>query len=156
MPHHPTNHINEVLTEKGCTILHLPPHHLDLNPKHHIWATIKDWVAVKKATLKLNNATHLTKEGSASTTLENRSYRCHHVVKAEDKYFESKLLEMVTINPNNGSNATDTHKDADTSRLRETFPAVIDEENDADASMRIFMYWSFSDGVSLVLYIFYN
>jgi transposase len=132
MPHHPTNHINEVLAETGHSILHLPPHYLDLNTKQLLWATIKDWIAVNNTTPKLDDVTHLTKEGSASIALENWSSRCHHIVKAEAKYFESKQLETFTINPNNSSDTTDPDKDTSTGSLSETLPAVIDEEDDSD------------------------
>jgi hypothetical protein len=129
-----------------------------LNPKHLIWVTIKGWVAVKKATLKLNDVTHLTKEGSASTTLENRSYRCHHVVKAEAKHFESKQLEMFTINPKNGSNAIDTDKDTDTGSLGEILPAVIDEDDDDDIHQDIYVLvlfnWCFDILHILQLYMY--
>jgi transposase len=132
MLHHPTTHIDEVLAEQGHSVLHLPPHHLDLNPKELIWATIKDWIAVNNTTLKLEDVTHLTKEGSASITLENLSSRCHHIVKAGAKYSKSKQLERFTNNPNNSKDAIDTDKDSSSGSLSKTLPAAIEEEDDAD------------------------
>jgi hypothetical protein len=132
MSHHPTYHIDEVLAEQGHSVLHLPPHHLNLNPKQLILATIIDWVALKNTTPKMDDVTHLTKERTASVTLENWSSRCHHVVKAAAKYFESEQLERFTVNPNNSSDAIDTDKDTNTGSLSETLPAVIDKEDDDD------------------------
>jgi hypothetical protein len=132
MPHHTTNHINEVLAEQGHSALHLSPHHLDLKPKQLIWVTIKDWIAVTNTTLKFEDVTHLTKEGSASINLENWSSRCHQIVKAEVKHPESEQLDRFIINPNNSSNAIGTDKDTSTGSLSETLPAIIDDKDDAD------------------------
>jgi hypothetical protein len=85
-----------VFIEHGHHVLLLPPYHLDLKPTEPIWATIKDWVATKNTTFKLDDKIHLMKEMFSSITPEGWYSRCHHIIVAEAKYFKSeRTLQMI-------------------------------------------------------------
>jgi hypothetical protein len=64
---HHTYQINGVLAGHGHFLLCLPPYHPDLNPVELIWL-LKDEVAMKNTTFKLDDVIHFTKEMHASVT----------------------------------------------------------------------------------------
>jgi transposase len=54
--------IDQLLAEKGHTVLRLPPYHPDLNPIELIWANVKQWVAGKNTTFKIKDVEQLCRQ----------------------------------------------------------------------------------------------
>jgi transposase len=78
----------DVLLERhGYNILRLPPYHPDLNPIEKIWASVKNSVAKKNVTFKLDNAKILA-EHEFSNTKFNTIWKnvCSGVITNEDNY----------------------------------------------------------------------
>lgn len=65
-PRFKTYEIDRLLAGHGHTVLRLPPYHTDLNPIEKMWALIKDYVAHKNVTFKLEDAQNLVKEKISS------------------------------------------------------------------------------------------
>jgi hypothetical protein len=87
----------DVLLERhGHNILRLPPYHPDLNPIEKIWASVKNSVAKKNVTFKLDDAKILA-ENEFSDTKFNTIWKnvCSGVIANEDNYLlNERRLEV--------------------------------------------------------------
>jgi transposase len=61
-PIHFTYKVDCILVEHGHTVLRLSLYHAELNPIELIWGTVKNWVAEKNVTFKLDDVIKLTDE----------------------------------------------------------------------------------------------
>lgn len=82
--------IDSLLAEHGHNALRLPPYHPDLNPIEMIWSLIKNHVALKNTTFKLNDCIALVHEKITEITTEDWAKRCQHARDVEDKYMENE------------------------------------------------------------------
>lgn len=95
--------IDTLLAQHGHSALRLPPYHPDLNPIEMIWSLIKNHVALKNTTFKLNDCIQLVNEKIAEITKEEWSKRCQHARDIEDNYMINeaavdRLTETFIIN----------------------------------------------------------
>lgn len=102
--------IDRILANYGHTTLRLPPYHPDLNPIEKIWALVKNHVAQKNVTFKLEDAKALLDEKLLSVTKEEWSKRCKHAIDIEKKYIESDHImddvsERIVINVGDDSDS---------------------------------------------------
>jgi transposase len=78
--------IDALLAEHGHCALHLPPYHPDLNPIELIWASIKEYVARKNVSFRLDDAMELAEEKFNIVTKEEWSSRCNNTRQREQNY----------------------------------------------------------------------
>lgn len=90
--HHIKYKFDLLLQQHGHTALRLPPYHPDLNPIELIWATVKNNVARKNVTFKLQDAQQLAQQEFEKITAEDWHKRCQHVIHIEDKYIEMEPI----------------------------------------------------------------
>lgn len=105
--------IDRLLAKFGHTVLRLPPYHPDLNPIENIWALVKDHVAQKNVTFRLEDARTLLEEKIASIGAEEWSARCLHAIRIENNYIESDHIidnasERIVISLGNESETSDS------------------------------------------------
>jgi hypothetical protein len=72
--------------------LRLPPYHPELNPIEKIWVQVKNWVASRNVTYKLNDVIKLAGEQFSMTTPEEWAKVCGHVDKVVAKYMKTEHL----------------------------------------------------------------
>ncbi|XP_046684781.1 uncharacterized protein LOC124370533 [Homalodisca vitripennis] len=116
--------IDSILAEHGHSALRLPPYHPDLNPIEMIWSLIKNHVALKNTTFKLNDCIKLVREKVQDITKEEWAKRCQHVINIEKKYMEHEvsiddITESFIINLEAGSSDDDSGSDSEHSSHRE-------------------------------------
>jgi len=51
-------------------VLRLPPYHPDINPIEEMWAIVKNRIAAKNVTFKLQDVQHLAEQNFAAETTE--------------------------------------------------------------------------------------
>lgn len=66
-------------------LLLLPPYHCELNPIELIWTQIKNKVASKNTTFKLNDAKNFLCESIKNVIATDLKNCIHHVIKEENK-----------------------------------------------------------------------
>lgn len=91
-PNHLSYKIDGIVQEHHHTILRLPPYHPELNPIELIWATVKNWVAEKNVTFKMDDVIKLTDDKFASISKEDWQLRCRHVIEIENQFMEREGL----------------------------------------------------------------
>jgi transposase len=85
--------IDALLAEHGHSAFHLPPHHPDLNPNELICVSIKEYVARKNVSFRLDDAMEPAEEKFNIVTKEEWSSRCNNVRRREQNYLR---LEPIT------------------------------------------------------------
>jgi transposase len=78
--------IDALLAEHGHSTLRLPPYHPDRNPIELIWASIKEYVARKNVSFRLDDAIKLTEENFNIVLKEEWSSRCSNARQCEQNY----------------------------------------------------------------------
>ncbi|KAG8227808.1 hypothetical protein J437_LFUL006222 [Ladona fulva] len=58
--------VDRVFAEHGHSVLRLPPYHPELNPIENIWGIMKNWVATRNVTFKLEDVKKLVMEKCAN------------------------------------------------------------------------------------------
>lgn len=92
---------DQLLEAHGHSVLRLPPYHPDLNPIELIWATVKNNVAQKNVSFKLEDVKVLAEYEFNQIGTEEWKKRCQHVVRLENEYLqqESFLDNQEEIEP---------------------------------------------------------
>lgn len=121
--------VDRLFSESGHIVLRLPPYHPDLNPIEKIWAQIKDYVAKKNTSFKLDDAMKLAREKIAALTEKNWKEVCDHVIKVEDEYVKvesviENLSERIVINLADSSDEED-----------EDFDMLPQEKSDSESEV---------------------
>jgi hypothetical protein len=78
--------IDTLLAEHGHSALRLPPYHPDINPIELIWASVKEYVAIKNVSFRLDDAMKLAEEKFNIVTKEEWSSRCNNARRCEQNY----------------------------------------------------------------------
>lgn len=130
---HKMYRIDALLAEYGHSILRLPPYHPDLNPIEMIWALIKNHVALKNTTFKLNDCIGLVNSKINEITTDEWAKRVKHVREIEDKYMineeaTDQLTERFVIN------LGEDHSDSDSDCSEDIENPNSDEEDDGNIS----------------------
>lgn len=120
--YHKRQHIvykfDKLLEEHGHVALRLPPYHPDLNPIEMIWAQVKNNVAKKNVSFKIDSVKTLTEEEFASVTVQDWMKCCQHVVQAEDSYLQHEIrVDVVTENLIITDSDSETSGDSDFENL---------------------------------------
>ncbi|KAF2885507.1 hypothetical protein ILUMI_20657 [Ignelater luminosus] len=87
-----TNKIDHLVEQYGHVILKLPPYHPEFNPIEKIWALVKNWVASRNVTFKLNDVANLAREKFEAIGVAEWSKICEHVEKTENEYIEKSIF----------------------------------------------------------------
>jgi hypothetical protein len=95
--------IDDLLAEHGHYALRLPPYHPDLNPIELIWASIKEYVARKNVSFRLDDAMKLAEEKFNIVAKEEWSSRCNIARQCEQNYLRLEpviddISEQIVIN----------------------------------------------------------
>lgn len=61
-PQHKTYVLDKVMAEHGHVVLRLPPYHPELNPIEKIWGIVKNRIAVRNVTYKMEDVRRLAEE----------------------------------------------------------------------------------------------
>lgn len=105
--------IEQMLTERGHSVLRLPPDHPDLNPIDLMWADVKQFVADRNTTFRLDDVRMLCQQRLSEVGSEVWMMRCNHVRSVEQQYLESegivdheveKVMAKPPINNNKDNN----------------------------------------------------
>lgn len=91
-PQKPKYKIDSFLQAHDHTVLRLPPYHPELNPIELIWATVKNWVATKNVTFKMDDVIKLADEKFADISAEDWRKRCQHVQHIEQEFMRTEGL----------------------------------------------------------------
>ena len=96
-PQHVEYKIDPVFAQHGHTVLRLPPYHPELNPIEKIWGIVKNRVATRNVTFKLDNVEKLAREEFNNVTAEEWSATCRHVEDVEKEYIrKEKIMDEFT------------------------------------------------------------
>jgi hypothetical protein len=100
--------IDSLLAEYGHSGLLLPPYHPDLKPIELIWASIKEYVARKNVSFRLDDAMKLAEEKFSIIKKEDWSSRCNNARQGEQNYLRLEpiiddISEQIVINLQNYS-----------------------------------------------------
>lgn len=109
-PAHRPYKLDTLLHEHGHSTLRLPPYHPELNPIEKIWATVKNWVAVRNITFKLADVKQLAIEKFNAITAAEWSAISSHVDKVVDEYVRKEnilddALEHLQFTVNTGESS---------------------------------------------------
>jgi hypothetical protein len=102
-PRFKTFKIDALLAEHGHPVLHLPPYYPDLNPIELIWASVKEYVARKNVSVRLDDTMKLAEEKFSIITKEEWSSRCNNARQCEQNYSRLEpiiddISEQIVIN----------------------------------------------------------
>jgi transposase len=116
-PQYETFAIDGLLAKHGHTMIRLPPYHPDLNPIEKIWGVVKNRVAAKNVTFKLQDVQQLAEENFAAVTEEEWAAVCRHVKVVEEEYMSKEheidsAMERIIINPDDDDD-DDTSESSD-------------------------------------------
>lgn len=85
------------LAKYGHIVLRLPPYHPELNPIEKVWATVKNYVASRNLTFRLNDAIKLAEEKFSEITKNEWENICDHVNNIATEYMiKEHLLDNAT------------------------------------------------------------
>ncbi|KAJ8930819.1 hypothetical protein NQ314_016351 [Rhamnusium bicolor] len=120
-----TYRLDTLLEQHGRKVLRLPPYHPELNPIEKIWAMVKNRVAARNITFKLNDVEGLAREEFSKITVDDWSNLCNHVNKYENELIEKQHIldnftESLVFSVNTGSSDEDD------------FGSVFSDSNDSD------------------------
>jgi plasmid maintenance system antidote protein VapI len=106
-PRFKTCKIDALLAEHGHSVLRLPPYHPDLNPIELIWVSVKEYVARKNVSFRLDDAMKLAEEKFNIITKEEWSSRCNNARQCEQNYLRLEpiidISEQTVVNLQNDS-----------------------------------------------------
>jgi hypothetical protein len=102
-PRFKTLKIDTLLAEHSHSVLRLPPYHPDLNPVELIWESVKEYVARKNVSFRLDDAMKLAEEKFNIITKEEWSSRCNNARQSEQNYLRLEpiiddISEQIVIN----------------------------------------------------------
>jgi len=133
-PQFKTFKIDALLAEHGHSVLRLPPYHPDLNPIELIWASVKEYVARKNVSFRLDDAMKLAEEKLSLITKEEWSSRCNNAHQCEQNYlrlepFIDDISEQIVVNLQGGSEISSC-----SSSEEEEMEEKVAEEDDGELS----------------------
>lgn len=104
--------VDEMALERGVTILRLPPYHCELNPIELIWAQIKNEVARRNKTFKLNDVQELLQIAISNVLPQTWQNCLRHILKEEQRMWDLDIrveitVEPIVINPNDSNTESD-------------------------------------------------
>ncbi|KAJ4425806.1 hypothetical protein ANN_27432 [Periplaneta americana] len=91
-PKHISYKTDHLLSEHNHSILRLPSYHPELNPIELIWDSVKNWVAERNVSFKMDDVLKLTDEKFASITAQEWKECCRHVKDVETRLMEREGL----------------------------------------------------------------
>lgn len=91
-PIHKRYALDALLHEHGHVVLRLPPYHPELNPIEKIWANVKNWVAARNVTFKLEDVKTLAIQKFESITEVEWTAVCNHADEVVKKYLAQELI----------------------------------------------------------------
>lgn len=130
-PKFPRYALDTLLHQHGHTALRLPPYHPELNPIEKIWANVKNWVAARNVTFKLQDVRNLAIQKFDSITAAEWSAVCDHVDKIVNEYVEREnaidealesLQFKVNTNDSDDSNESSEENLSDNSDAENILP----------------------------------
>jgi hypothetical protein len=80
---------DRLLARHGHAALRLPPYHPELNLTQKMWATLKNWVAMKNVKFQLQDVQKLAEEKFSSITKEDLLPVSKHIQEVEEKYVQN-------------------------------------------------------------------
>ncbi|XP_052682713.1 uncharacterized protein LOC128163207 [Crassostrea angulata] len=81
--------IDDLASQSGHTVLHLPPYHCELNPIELVWAELKSFVARSNATFKKEKVKELFIQARSTYGVEKRRKVESHVIReVEEKLWK--------------------------------------------------------------------
>lgn len=109
-PRFKTYEIDKIMSEKGHSVLRLPPYHPDLNPIELVWASLKQYVAEKNVDFHFKTVDRLCDEFFSSFSTEEWKKRCEHAKGFEKYYMEREpaldlVVDQIIINLDNDSDS---------------------------------------------------
>lgn len=88
---------DNLLAQHGHTVLRLPPYHPELNPIELIWGKVKNSVAAKNTTFKLEDIRKLLEAEFEAVDSNYWKKCCSKVVAIEDEYLKNEIsTDIVT------------------------------------------------------------
>ncbi|CAG2191755.1 unnamed protein product [Mytilus edulis] len=84
--------IDNIARERGHDILRLPPYHPDLNPIELIWNQVKQSVASRNVTHRIDDVLKLAHEAVADITVSDWEKTCRHVAIIEEEYRKRDIV----------------------------------------------------------------
>jgi transposase len=87
--------ISYVGYEHGHRILRSPPHHPEFNPIEKIWAQLKNWVATRNITFKINDVIEFAREKFSMATRKEQAKVCGLVDEVVVKYIDTAHRTLV-------------------------------------------------------------
>lgn len=91
--------IDELLKEKGRTVLRLPPYMCDLNPIELAWAQIKRYLRERNTTgdMSMKRLEQLTREAIESVSPSDWKGFIHHTVRLEEEFWKNDGIQEEAI-----------------------------------------------------------
>lgn len=91
--------VDEMASERGVIVLRLPPYHCELNPIELIWGQIKNEVARKNTTFKLDEVKVLLNDAIGNVLPDSWKKCILHVMKEEQRMWELDTQIDITVEP---------------------------------------------------------
>lgn len=88
---------DSLLASHGHSVLRLPPYHPELNPIETTWAIVKNWVASKNTTFKLQDVERLARTKFSEDFSETAKKIFNRVVKIENEFLEQEHFMDVHV-----------------------------------------------------------
>ncbi|KAF6201607.1 hypothetical protein GE061_003999 [Apolygus lucorum] len=91
-PLHPTYLLDQKASERGHTVIRLPPYHCHFNPVELVWSWLKDFVGKRNTTFKLEDVKALVHTAVENITPEHWKSYVKHVRGIIDEAWEKDSL----------------------------------------------------------------
>lgn len=115
--------LDTIATEKGHTVVRLPPYHNQYNPIEMVWAQVKAEVAERNTSCKINDVETYVNQVLDTTTREVWEQSVRHAEQLQDADFKKELFRDQHLE----SIVVDLHSDSETDDSDEEY-----HENDED------------------------
>lgn len=84
--------VDTLLSEYGHSAIRLPPYHPELNPIENIWGILKNWVATRNVSFKLDDVKRLVEEKCANIGGSEWESVCAKAKRIEEDYVRQEVL----------------------------------------------------------------
>lgn len=91
--------LDGIFNAHGHDVLRLPPYHPIFNPIENIWGIVKERVAKRNVSFKLNDVIVIAKEELSAVTPTEWRNTCAHAWKAEDELFQEDVKIDIEVEP---------------------------------------------------------
>ena len=121
-----------IARDAGHKVLHLPPHHCELNPIEKIWSQIKGYVAKKNTTLEPADVENLIKKGMDMVTKGDWNAAIDHVIGVEENCWKlddltDDILQQLTVKVNCDLDSESSEDDDVLWQMSDTEPLLEDD-----------------------------